>query len=64
MRNAIAGHSPRRDDNAKHRVVRYENLIDELAEIFTRLNVPFEGNLGVRKEVQSPNRSHTVSVGI
>jgi hypothetical protein len=32
------------------RVVRYENLIDELGEIFTRLNVPFEGDLGVRKK--------------
>lgn len=30
------------------RVIRYENLIDELTEIFTRLNVPFEGDLGVR----------------
>jgi hypothetical protein len=25
-------------------------LIDELAEIFARLNVPFEGDLGVRKK--------------
>jgi len=32
------------------RVVRYENLIDELGEIFTRLNVPFDGDLGVRKK--------------
>jgi len=32
------------------RVLRYENLIDELAEIFARLNVPFEGDLGVRKK--------------
>jgi len=33
-----------------NRVVRYENLIDELAEIFARLNVPFAGNLGARKK--------------
>ena len=33
-----------------NRVVRYENLIDELAEIFARLNVPFDGDLGVRKK--------------
>jgi hypothetical protein len=32
------------------RVVRYENLIDELGEVFTRLNVPFDGDLGVRKK--------------
>ena len=30
------------------RVVRYENLIDELAEIFARFNIPFEGSLGIR----------------
>jgi hypothetical protein len=30
------------------RVVRYENLITELAEVFARLNVPFEGTLGAR----------------
>lgn len=29
------------------RVVRYENLLGELGEIFTRLGVPFEGTLGV-----------------
>src|SRR6184192_2285015 len=32
------------------RVVRYENLTDELGEIFTRLNVPFDGDLRVRKK--------------
>src|SRR5436305_11058911 len=32
------------------RVVRYENLIDELSEIFARLNVPFDGDMGVRKK--------------
>jgi hypothetical protein len=30
------------------RVVRYENLIEELAEVFARMNVRFEGTLGVR----------------
>lgn len=30
------------------RVVRYENLMDDLAEVFSRLSVPFEGSLGVR----------------
>ncbi len=34
------------------RVIRYENLIDELTEIFARLNVPFEGDLGVRAKGQ------------
>jgi hypothetical protein len=28
------------------RVVRYENLMTELAEVFAQLNVPFEGTLG------------------
>jgi hypothetical protein len=32
------------------RVVRYENLSGELAQIFARLNVPFQGDLGVRKK--------------
>ncbi len=32
------------------RVVRYENLTNELGDIFARLNVPFEGDLGVRKK--------------
>lgn len=30
------------------RVVRYENLMPELAEVFARLNIPFTGTLGVR----------------
>ena len=30
------------------RVVRYENLLRELAEVFARLNIPFAGSLGVR----------------
>jgi hypothetical protein len=34
------------------RVVRYESLIDELAEIFARLNIPFEGTLGIRAKAE------------
>ena len=30
------------------RIVRYENLMAELAEVFARLGVPFDGSLGVR----------------
>ena len=30
------------------RVVRYENLMSELAEVFARINLPFEGTLGAR----------------
>jgi hypothetical protein len=30
------------------RVVRYENLMTELAEVFARLGIPFAGTLGVR----------------
>jgi hypothetical protein len=30
------------------RVLRYENLMNELAEVFARLNIPFDGTLGVR----------------
>jgi hypothetical protein len=30
------------------RVLRYENLINELTEVFAKLNVPFEGSLGVK----------------
>jgi hypothetical protein len=29
------------------RVLRYENLIAELGEMFSQLNIPFDGNLGV-----------------
>jgi hypothetical protein len=29
------------------RVVRYENLLAELAEVFSQLNIPFNGTLGV-----------------
>jgi hypothetical protein len=30
------------------RVLRYENLMDDLAEVFSQVNVRFEGTLGVR----------------
>ncbi|PYI42291.1 MAG: hypothetical protein DMC57_06660 [Verrucomicrobia bacterium] len=42
--------NPSRSKIIVDRVVRYENLPDELGEIFTRLNVPFDGDLGVRKK--------------
>jgi hypothetical protein len=29
------------------RIVRYENLMVELGEVFARLNIPFDGTLGV-----------------
>jgi hypothetical protein len=29
------------------RIVRYENLVAELGEIFSQLNIPFDGSLGV-----------------
>ena len=29
------------------RIVRYENLLSELGEIFAQLNIPFDGTLGV-----------------
>ena len=46
------------------RVVRYENLIDELGEIFTRLNVPFDWRPGGQEKGSLPNRSYTVSISI
>jgi hypothetical protein len=30
------------------RVLRYENLINDLAEVFAQVNVRFEGSLGIR----------------
>jgi hypothetical protein len=30
------------------RVLRYENLMNDLGEVFLQLNVPFEGSLGIR----------------
>ena len=29
------------------RIVRYENLLAELSEVFAQLNIPFDGTLGV-----------------
>jgi hypothetical protein len=29
------------------RILRYENLLAELGEVFARLNIPFDGTLGV-----------------
>jgi len=29
------------------RILRYENLTAELSEVFTQLNIPFDGTLGV-----------------
>jgi hypothetical protein len=29
------------------RIVRYENLLGELGEVFAKLNIPFDGTLGV-----------------
>jgi hypothetical protein len=29
------------------RIVRYENLLAELDEIFAQLNIPFDGTLGI-----------------
>jgi hypothetical protein len=29
------------------RIVRFENLLGELSEIFAQLNIPFDGTLGV-----------------
>jgi hypothetical protein len=34
------------------RILRYENLDDQLTEIFGRLNIPFEGRLGVRAKAE------------
>jgi len=30
------------------RILRYENLIGELGEVFSKLKIPFEGTLGVQ----------------
>jgi hypothetical protein len=30
------------------RVLRYENLMNDLAEVFAELNIPFDGSLGIR----------------
>src|SRR5438132_1659657 len=44
----IEGHHPRNTEGSCSPI--YEILPDELGEIFTRLNVPFDGDLGVRKK--------------
>jgi len=31
-----------------NRVLRYENLLAELSEVFSQLNIPFDGTLGVK----------------
>lgn len=38
------------------RVVQYENLSSELADVFTQLGIPFDGDLSVR--VKSQHREH------
>ncbi|WP_298038606.1 sulfotransferase family 2 domain-containing protein [uncultured Desulfuromonas sp.] len=41
------------------RIVKYENLSEELAYIFRRLNIPFEGSLGVKaKSEYRTDRRH------
>jgi hypothetical protein len=42
------------------RIVRYENLIGELAKIFSQLNIPFDGTLGVaaKSEYRADRRSY------
>jgi len=37
------------------RILRYENLITELAEVFSQLKVPFEGTLGVQAKSEYRN---------
>ena len=34
------------------RVLRYENLVNDLAEVFSQLNIRFEGDLGVRAKAE------------
>ena len=42
------------------RIVRYENLVAELGEIFSQLNIPFDGTLGVaaKSEYRVDRRSY------
>jgi Sulfotransferase family len=42
------------------RVLRYENLIAELAEVFSHLNIPFSGTLGVaaKSEYRTDRRAY------
>ena len=37
------------------RILRYENLITELAEVFSQLKIPFEGTLGVQAKSEYRN---------
>ena len=37
------------------------NLIDELAEIFARFNIPFEGSLGIRAKENTGRIEHRIS---
>ena len=42
------------------RIVRYENLLAELREIFAQLNIPFDGTLGAaaKSEYRADRRPH------
>jgi len=42
------------------RILRYENLLTELGEVFSQLEIPFEGTLGVRakSEYRTDRRSY------
>jgi len=42
------------------RVLRYENLLTDLSEVFSQLNVPFEGTLGIKakSEYRTDRRSY------
>jgi hypothetical protein len=42
------------------RIVRYENLLVELGEVFAQLNIPFDGTLGVaaKSEYRSDRRAY------
>ncbi len=42
------------------RVLRYENLLPELGEVFSKLNIPFDGTLGVaaKSEYRSDRRPY------
>jgi hypothetical protein len=44
------------------RVVRYENLTEELGEVFSRLKLPFSGNLGVhaKSEYRSDRQPYQI----
>jgi hypothetical protein len=46
--NYVRYAAPSGDKIIVDRVVRYENLMEGLSEVFARLNIPFAGTLGVR----------------